>query len=197
MASSTLMYKPYVGTTRYRAPEILQGRYTRTVDVYAFALVCYQILTGLEPFLHLQNLHELREKVRNGARPQCSRLFHDYCDYPPNFLRKLTQLIEACWNGDATKRPGFTKICLELHHIKNYLLTGSYVEGFTDSTIEEVKSHSMTSSFRFADSERVAHRQLDSHLSKLQSCEHAGCCVTIRRVLLQLNISIVDFCLTI
>lgn len=140
VASFTVMYKPYVGTTRYRAPEVRQGQYTRTVDVYGFALVSYQILTGLEPFLHLQNLHELREKVRDGTRPEWSRLFHDYSEYPTNFLRKLTQLIEACWSGDATKRPKFAKICLELHHIKNYLLTGSYAEGFTDSTIEEVKA---------------------------------------------------------
>jgi hypothetical protein len=57
---------------------------------------------------------------------------------------------------------------LELHHIKNYHFTGSYEEGFTNSTIEEVKSHSITSNFMFADSEKVAHQQLNSHLSKLQ-----------------------------
>lgn len=187
VASSTLMYSPYVGTTRYRAPEIHQGRYTRTVDVYAFALVCYQILTGLEPFRHLQNLQELREEVRNGTRPQCSRLFHDYSDYPSNFLNKLTQLIETCWNGDANKRPGFTKICLELHHIKNYHFTGSYEEGFTDSTIEEVKSHSLTSNFKLADSEKVAYQQLDSHLSKLHVIlqalkHHAGYSCYIKAV---------------
>ena len=37
--SSTLLYEPYLGTTLYRAPEIRAGLYSRTVDIYSFAIV--------------------------------------------------------------------------------------------------------------------------------------------------------------
>jgi hypothetical protein len=40
--SSTTLYESYVGTTLYRAPEIRTGLYSRTVDIYSFAIVSYQ-----------------------------------------------------------------------------------------------------------------------------------------------------------
>ncbi|KAG8959682.1 hypothetical protein FRC03_007633 [Tulasnella sp. 419] len=39
------------GTLRYMAPEALQGRTTKKVDVYAFAMTAYEIFTGECPFL--------------------------------------------------------------------------------------------------------------------------------------------------
>ena len=125
--SSTLLYESYVGTTIYRAPEICTGLYSRTVDIYSFAIVSYQIMTGNEPFPTPESYREFKEKVRNGDRPKW-RLNDPY----PSSMKML---IEECWSGDALKRPAFTSICKRLRRIKGFLITGSY------DGVEELLTH--------------------------------------------------------
>ena len=78
--SSTTIYEPYLGTTLYRAPEIRTGKYTRCADIYGFALVSYQIMTGNEPFLKPESYREFNEKIRNGDRPKW-RLIDPYISF--------------------------------------------------------------------------------------------------------------------
>ena len=125
--SSTSLYESYVGTTLYRAPEIRTGKYTRRADIYGFALVSYQIMTGNEPFPKPKSFQEFNEKVRNGDRPK----WRSIDPYPSS----LKILIEECWSGDALKRPGFASICKRLRRIKGFLITGSYDE------VEELPMH--------------------------------------------------------
>ena len=127
--SSTSLYESYVGTTRYRAPEIRTGLYSRTVDIYSFALVSYQIMTGNDPFSKPKCYREFNEKVKNGDRPKW-RLIDPY----PSSLKML---IEDCWSGDPLKRPAFASICKRLRGIKGFLITGSY-DGLEELPMREV-----------------------------------------------------------
>jgi hypothetical protein len=129
--SSTPLYESYVGTTLYRAPEIRTGKYTRSVDIYGFALVSYHIMTGNEPFLIPESFIEFNEKVRNGDRPKWRSIDH----YPSS----LKTLIEECWSGDPLKRPAFGSICKRLRRIKGFLITGSY------DGVEELPTHEVMS----------------------------------------------------
>jgi hypothetical protein len=56
--------------------------------------------------------NEVKKKILKGERPQLP----SYC--PP----KLKHLIERCWSQDASKRPRFGEICVELRHLKCLLL---------------------------------------------------------------------------
>jgi serine/threonine protein kinase len=118
VGSSTTLYESYVGTTLYRAPEIRTGKYTRSADIYGFALVSYQIMTGNEPYPKPGSFIEFNEKVRNGDMPKW-RLIDPY-------PFSLKMLIEECWSGDPLKRPAFASICERLRRIKGFFITGSY-----------------------------------------------------------------------
>lgn len=81
-----------IGTTLYRAPELLQSgaeisHHRFNVDVYSFAMSCYEVLAGTIPF----DRHYL---VIDGARPEL----------PDHVPGKVT-LIPRCWQADPNSRP--------------------------------------------------------------------------------------------
>ena len=120
------------GTTRWTAPEMtriknddghveLQAegelKYPFKVDVYSFAMVCLEILTGEIPFGSLSP-NEVKMKVLDGERPQIP----DHCP------RRLSSLIEACWRREPEERPRFGYICDELRHMKcAYLMSRNII----------------------------------------------------------------------
>lgn len=127
--SATLM-DSLVGTLLYRAPEIGRAQaakpgskpgsdeYSRRADVYSFAVICYEILSGERPFPP-EALPGLRRNLLQGDRPQ----------FKPGICpHYLSVLIDRCWDGDAGKRPAFRDICVELRRIKCFVLTGRYEE---------------------------------------------------------------------
>lgn len=44
--------------------------YGPTIDVYAFAMIAYEIVTGNVPFGEEKNLFSLARKVESGVRPE-------------------------------------------------------------------------------------------------------------------------------
>ena len=95
-----------VGTPYYMAPEILgDGAYDSKVDVFSFACVLYEMLTG-------GHLHEARtpfayaRAIMKGSRPEIpAEIEH----------RPLGDLLQRCWDGDPEVRPTFNEIveCLK------------------------------------------------------------------------------------
>ncbi|KAJ7126710.1 kinase-like domain-containing protein [Mycena epipterygia] len=86
------------GTVRYQAPELLLAESLNHFgsDVYAFACVCYEILTAKAPFFELPNDMAVSLKVIVGHRP--SR---------PESIRVdgLWILLQDCWEQTSDKRP--------------------------------------------------------------------------------------------
>jgi hypothetical protein len=132
-----------VGTTRWMAPELLTSsdqresseptpqelRYPFMVDVYSYAITCSEILTGDLPFYELQELSNLRERVKDGLRPQL----------PASVPPCLVSLIQRCWDAEASKRPKFSEICVELRHLKASLMVGMYTISTLDFLIRCLK----------------------------------------------------------
>jgi serine/threonine protein kinase len=101
------------GTGFWRAPEVLQelmkkesdrdlGIWTEKVDVYSYAMTCYEVLTGKIPFDGYFKSHW--KKVIDGERPH----FPDYVD------PRLCQLVERCWHKEPSCRPTFDVINEEI-----------------------------------------------------------------------------------
>jgi protein phosphatase 1L len=110
-----------VGNTRWRAPEMFEDeqnpeKYTKSGDVYSFAVIFSEVLTGETPFSDIKNM-EIFKKVCSGVRPSLPD--EEYC---PAYL---SALIRKCWDTEPKARPDFPQICQELVVCK-YMLKHSY-----------------------------------------------------------------------
>ena len=93
------------GTPIYCAPEMLVSdddnsvmRHSRSTDIYAFAIILWQILCQLRPFDHITNAATLGIKVYvQGERPPLSEL-------PADTPAPVIAIMQQCWAGDRTQR---------------------------------------------------------------------------------------------
>ncbi|QDZ19563.1 dual specificity protein kinase [Chloropicon primus] len=95
-----------IGTPSWMAPELIQGaRYDEKVDVYSFAIVLFELLSGEIPFSsnygqELNHVRILYDVVKHSARPAL-----------PDFIPGATKaLIARCWSQDPRERPSFADI---------------------------------------------------------------------------------------
>jgi serine/threonine protein kinase len=106
-----------VGTTKWRAPEVFEddnnpGKYKKSADVYSFAMVFFEVLTGEIPFDDIP-LGKLLQRLHRGLRPHLPR---NEC---PKYL---SALIKKCWSRNAARRPTFATICKTLVNCKVAIL---------------------------------------------------------------------------
>eukprot|EP00939_MAST-03C_sp_MAST-3C-sp1_P003762 g3762.t1 len=110
-----------VGTPVYMAPEIMRGmsskdihalKYSGQIDVYSFGMILYETLELNVPWYQIKPffLYILEESVVAGRRPQILREE----DAPCGFV----ELMNDCWQQDATQRPVFDEITRRISMIK-------------------------------------------------------------------------------
>lgn len=101
----------FKGTQMYAAPEILNGEpYSMEGDVYSFAFIVYEIVTGERPFEGF-NPCKFYQMVANGGRPELPD------DVPENYKN----LIERCWSQSPSDRPTFDEIVNELKSDRSFI----------------------------------------------------------------------------
>lgn len=112
------------GTTLWMAPELFGPTSTRPlnhplkVDVYSFAGVCIEILTGKPPEYGIE-VSELRKKMTSNPADHNLRPH-----IPSHCPARLASLIVDCWNPTPSKRPAFNDICDVLGRLKCSLMIG-------------------------------------------------------------------------
>ena len=93
-----------IGTPAYMAPELFENveHYSASVDVYAFSMIAYEIVTGKVPFSELGQITPpvLGIKVMKGYRPP----------FPSFVPVKMQNLISRCWSQNSEERPTFSEI---------------------------------------------------------------------------------------
>lgn len=150
--------KPGVRTTLYRAPEAFSqdGRSVKLAikgDVYSFAVIASQVLTGKKPFEGTP-ASQLNEAILNKTRPQL----------PSNCPEELASIVRDCWVRDYRKRPLFVDICCRLESVRNRLTRGdSYRAPFLGPHVTNY-AHGMCSK-RSAVRQRNAEVHEDKNLS--------------------------------
>ncbi|KAG0557509.1 hypothetical protein KC19_11G136300 [Ceratodon purpureus] len=104
------------GTGFWRAPEVLAELqkhpsdrnvdiWTEKVDIYSYAMIFYEVLTGHVPFFGYGK-HDWK-RVIDGERPHLPQ----YVDL------KFKDIVQRCWHKDPSHRPSFEDIESELGEI--------------------------------------------------------------------------------
>lgn len=94
----------------YTAPEIYKNEiFDRSVDIYSFGIVLYEMLEGTPPFNTKSPQESARLMCLEGQRPA----FKSKSKYPP----ELRELIEECWDPEAFVRPTFSEVIVRMNKI--------------------------------------------------------------------------------
>ena len=101
-----------------RNPEGKVAKADRKTDMYAFAFLAFEILTGLKPF---EGVPEdlIISKIIKGDRPDVSLI---KAEYP----KSLKRLIERCWSPDRNERPTALECYTCIDQYYNVLRKNSY-----------------------------------------------------------------------
>ena len=106
------------GTPLYNAPEILQGEiYSNPVDIYAYSMVLYEILTLKMPYSDRKK-ESFYSDVLSGKRPTITK------DIPKPFV----ELMNQCWDVNPEVRPPFIEIVKKLDEEKDKFFDFSKVD---------------------------------------------------------------------
>ena len=94
---------------RWAAPELLsKSKFSFKTDVFAFAITMHEIYNKAEqPYWEMKNI-EVVKFVKAGKR----------LDLSENVPKEIQQLIQQCWDQEASKRPNFTEISRLLKEIE-------------------------------------------------------------------------------
>jgi serine/threonine protein kinase len=105
-----------VGTLLWQAPELWEitrsdQRYTNKVDIWAFGLVMYQVLSNgkLWPSDIAGSIGKLQYGIMNGRRPDIQN--NPECEW-------VWDLIQKCWERDPNNRPTMPQILATLKENK-------------------------------------------------------------------------------
>ncbi|KAG9084355.1 hypothetical protein FRC06_004113, partial [Ceratobasidium sp. 370] len=97
-------------THRYTAPEILKGdsRYSTKADIYAFAMLVLEIVTGRAPFADksaIAIVYTVTIKRKIPGRQNLSSLFHN-----KTLEDELWRLLTSCWAYKPNNRPSAPRL---------------------------------------------------------------------------------------
>jgi serine/threonine protein kinase len=101
------------GTPGYMAPEALKKRgedqsFDEKVDIFAYAMFLYELLTGVRTFEDVENVSEINRLVLRGERPRILEYNAD-----PVFP-SMNDLMFDCWKQAAADRPSAIEIISRL-----------------------------------------------------------------------------------
>ncbi|KAF7965586.1 hypothetical protein HWV62_42697 [Athelia sp. TMB] len=101
----------FCGSTRHMAPELFPEEtpegdevdpdmiFCMATDMYAFAMVCFEILTGNVPFKALRYDYQVISAIRRSKRPEPT------LEVQQSIPLDVWEIMYRCWNQDPGQRP--------------------------------------------------------------------------------------------
>lgn len=107
----------YVGTARWKAPELLlpQNKPTEKSDIFSFGMLLWELATRKLPHSECTDEFQVAAKIARGEDE----------NIPADCQQRYADLIKKCWNRVAAQRPELDEILAELVAIK-YLFQKSW-----------------------------------------------------------------------
>ncbi|CAK9088764.1 Serine/threonine-protein kinase EDR1 (MAPKK kinase EDR1) (Protein ENHANCED DISEASE RESISTANCE 1) (AtEDR1) (Serine/threonine/tyrosine-protein kinase 10) [Durusdinium trenchii] len=90
-----------VGALAYKAPEIFDGQFQAASEVYAFGVVCFEILTGQRAWEGRTDFQIMKAVGFDHERPHMDE---------QNAKTVLGKIIKDCWAPDPAARPRFAAL---------------------------------------------------------------------------------------
>ncbi|CAN0288182.1 unnamed protein product, partial [Ectocarpus sp. 6 AP-2014] len=96
--SSSRSKRGAVGTAQWMSPEEMdESPASERTDLYSFGVVCFEVITRMEPFKGMNPTQVIKAVVLNERRPQIPKWASASPDVVP--------LMEQCWKQDPGHRP--------------------------------------------------------------------------------------------
>lgn len=108
----------WVGSPLYMSPELHNGEdYDFKIDVFSFAILAYEVATGLPPYPEFfkkkvwtpKEQKDFITKVSDKKSPYRPKFKDDDDDNLP-YSKSFRELIEKCWHHDPEQRPTFEEL---------------------------------------------------------------------------------------
>jgi serine/threonine protein kinase len=116
------------GSWLYTAPEVVRGEpYTARVDVFAFAMILFELLTGELPYQGWSE-QAATDALADGRRPRVERLGGGGGGGGGALPPALPALVERCWAAEPHVRPAFADVADVLHAVAQALPQSAYVD---------------------------------------------------------------------
>ncbi len=113
------------GSWLYTAPEVMRGEpYTARVDVFAFAMVLFELLTGALPYQGVP-AEAATAALAAGRRPDASLASGCSSSAPP----ALPALVQRCWAAAPSARPSFADVASALEDALAAMPPSAFAEG--------------------------------------------------------------------
>lgn len=108
--SSANNASPVAGSRNWMSPErLLGGNLRKPVDIYAFGMTLYEIITTEVPLGHIPPMDFIDLVVTREVRPE--RPEKETC---PDLPDDLWEIAEHCWGNHPGKRPDAVTLCNEM-----------------------------------------------------------------------------------
>ncbi|KLO05503.1 kinase-like protein [Schizopora paradoxa] len=116
----------FAGSTRWMAPELVLAQVeddstkrmplSTKSDVYAFASVCLEVLTGHVPYPHRKNDHAVTIDVMRGIKPSRGTT----CLVDVEKTSSLWAIMDLCWDENPLARPNMPRLrdCIDTLRLK-------------------------------------------------------------------------------
>ncbi|KAG9306940.1 hypothetical protein G9A89_004039 [Geosiphon pyriformis] len=106
--------KGIFGVIPYIPPEVLRGEeFTTAGDIYSFAMILWELATGMPPFHDFSHDQNLIIAILNGQRPNITSLLIPSC---------IAELIEKCWDINPSNRPTAEEVEKKLNKLQDLYL---------------------------------------------------------------------------